>query len=152
MASMNEVERARACAELCEHDGRGCKCAARYEGDCGCDDAEWASHHESARAIRDMLAIVEKLPVTADGVPVVPGACECVYIVDDDGDWWATNNLVLGGDGVWQAWQWKSWDAHESRGSRPSWSPVGVPSHGCVPVSDCYSTRAAAEAAREAEK
>lgn len=91
--------------------------------------------------IRDLLAIVSRLPVDAEGNPVLPGdevwhpesvsdAPLLVYVAEDGtggvGACWVTVPTSIE-SGCWM----RSFDA---------------------PVSDCYPTREAAEAAREASK
>jgi hypothetical protein len=75
--------------------------------------------------IERLLAIVAKLPKTADGVPVVPGMRV----------WWVCNRAIWAGtvDGVTCDQVWLIPDEGEHWGT---WSP-----------SDCYSTREAAEKA-----
>lgn len=88
---------------------------------------------QAADVIRDLLAVVERLPRTADGVPVVPGR-----------EMWCINHLSFVGD---------------PRGSIHSHAVQNINERGwCfggdhfIPWSKCYSTRAAAERARAEQK
>jgi len=74
-----------------------------------------------------LLSIVDSLPKTADGVPVMPGA----------DIWWICNGLIWHGCvlGVTARGLWVTPDEGDHAGT---WQP-----------SDCYSSREAAEAARK---
>ncbi len=83
-----------------------------------------------AAVVAPVLAIVDKLPKTADGVPVVPGMT--VWVVGDYGDGRSIHEFV-----VW-CLSHRTGDDGGTTGSTFCWG------HG-----DSYSTREAAEAARE---
>ena len=81
--------------------------------------------------IRELRAIVDKLPVTADGVPVVPG---------EDTVWrWSS---ILG---------WVECQIETSEPEDGGWEYVLCTSLIGGGVDSCYSTREAAEAAKEAK-
>lgn len=99
-----------------------------------CDESEARVLHEAAAEINRLQAIVDRLPVTKDGVHAVPGDVELfhpahqIHVLDR---FWQS----AGGD--WMVQNSRSYEA----GAR----------YMAEVVSDCYSTREAAEAAREGQ-
>jgi len=85
----------------------------------------------AAEVVTDLLAIVRKLPVTADGVVVVPGMN--LYAANVDYDFGVL--AVMDDPDNYEV------KCRDTRGVEFSMSAC-----------DCYSTRAASEAAREASK
>jgi len=100
--------------------------------------------------IRTELALAEtimdKLPRTADGVPLIPQANgNLVWWCDQFGNAYWNRNVVQGGDGLWYGHiGWMVDFPRNSRNEDPDYNR-------CRPLSECYSTREAAEAARGAK-
>jgi hypothetical protein len=102
------------------------------------DDAEWGDcghlakvAYELARRLAEAEAIVAKLPKTADGVPITPGM------------------------ELWGSLGWNNEPAKATlRGTYAEGYSVGTPEWGMNvrPEVECYSTREAAEAAKEAPR
>lgn len=99
-------------------------------------------YHDSADCMEDAADIIAKLPVDAEGNPVAPGAtvwanrsARCKNL---DTGTYETHGPPLKMSGT--DWEWLP-DA----GWHVSW---GGPDCDSVPISICYSTRAAAEAAK----
>lgn len=106
------------------------------------DDLELEGRDHSAKRVHDLLAIVRKLPVTADGVVVVPQV-ETVW------------SIVGGSNYLERAIDRRYNPKSPSKRKNGWWTrPKNYTNYEYddLPVSSCYSTRAAAEAAREASK
>lgn len=114
----NVIERAKALAELLD----------------GCDVEKIAKQLDAPDTIRELLTIIERLPVTADGVyvPASDGG-EFVYF---PGDPLPLRVCFSVDSGTWAVRNWGD-------------LPEGEVRHY---TSCCYATREAAEAAREASK
>lgn len=82
---------------------------------------------DAACLLRELADIVSKLPVTADGVRVVPKLDRVWYL--------SQSGFVLASENIW-------------RDTTQDGSPWMAASH-CVRVSNCYSTREAAERSRQ---
>lgn len=92
--------------------------------------------YEMLEEIERLQAIVDKLPETKDDVHVLPG--DTVWSIGDDG--------VIEERGVlWSPQALWSSEAHPWPGYSAGFGIKGPP----IAVEDCYSTREAAEAARE---
>jgi hypothetical protein len=100
---------------------------------------------EAWQTVQDELerlqAIMERLPMTADGVRVVPGdrvwnreTLQASFV-------WAGEDGIAGPDG-WYSTHFMRW---KHRGRKRS-------GYCDVPISGCYSTREAAEAARDGQE
>lgn len=121
-----------------DDDGNSCACyecvvrlAERLQSELDEDATDSGRHlalliEERQRSER-LQAIVDRLPKTADGVPIVPG-----------GDYWSNNDRGT--------FQWSVVELHQTAASGTF---HGSP---CVYESydECYSTREAAEKARQA--
>lgn len=103
---------------------------------------------EAASLIRSLCEIVEKLPVTADGVRIIPHANgNHVWWADSFGNVYYNRNVVQGGDDRWYAFC----------GWMPEWSsmpkvPFDPKYNECRLLSECSSTRDSALAAAGKEK
>lgn len=101
------------------------------------NDAEEFSM-EAKELIRDLLAIVERLPVTADGVPVVPE--QDIVWVYEDGYYLHKRRIVWRYNPKAKAARKNGWWTSPIYG-HTEWSELRV--------SECYSSVEAAEAARK---
>lgn len=66
------IEMAVKLLHIAEHDGEGCRCCAYGRHECACG-ADWLEPATTADIIRDLLAIVERLPKDKNGDPVLIG-------------------------------------------------------------------------------
>lgn len=93
--------------------GDALACAERLENYDTCHDGDV---DEAARLLRSLAAIVELLPVTADGVRVAPGmTISCIIsgrILALTADWVNTQRLVYAG----HAW-WRTCEMFSTRGA-----------------------------------
>ena len=89
--------------------------------------------------MRELEAVVERLPKTADGVPVVPG--DTVYAKRNPSD----DTIVEFEVADYEKWTVDAWG---SRNQARAYTEAGG---GWVVSRHCYSTPEAAEAARQSE-
>lgn len=85
--------------------------------------------------LREAEAVVSRLPKTADGMPIVPHEQTTVW-VNWNGQTWAAIGMQHEGDSEWSADPWKFCPIQNGYRGPDTFEP-----------DDCYSTRAAAEAA-----
>ena len=113
-------------------------------------DAHNPDAHAAAYIITDLLAIVKRLPVTADGVPIAPGMMVWVpiYVDEANGDTIEDSECLVTG-----VTNYRACDAiGDDPEAQCSFKHAGLDCHqlcdGEVDSGRGYSTRAAAEAAR----